>query len=94
MTSVRGEHTATLLSNGKVLVVGGVNNGLNQLSSAELYDPAEETWSPTASMNVARRQHTAILLPDGEVLVAGGISSSFAPASSAEIYDPESNPGR
>ena len=74
----------------RCFLVGGIDNGLNQLSSAELYDPAEETWSPTASMNDARQNHTATLLPDGEVLVAGGEGSSFSSGSSAEIYDPES----
>ena len=41
-------HTATLLPNGKVLVVGGYNyEGGGDLNSAELYDPATGTWSIT-----------------------------------------------
>src|SRR5262245_19083194 len=67
--------TATLLTNGKVLVAGG-SDGTAALSSAELYDSSTGTWTPTASMNTARLGHTATLLPDGKVLVAGGQSTT------------------
>src|SRR5215467_9011369 len=63
----RAGHTATLLPNGKVLVVGGDSSG-----SAELYDPATGAWSITGSLNVPRYLFTATLLPNGKVLVAGG----------------------
>jgi len=88
MAAVREFHTATLLTNGKVLVAGGTNsNGI--LASAELYDPASGTWSATGSLNTARFSHTATLLPNGKVLVAGGGNSDGALAS-AEVYDPAS----
>src|SRR5882672_5155167 len=45
MANGRQYHTATLLSNGKVLVAGGQNAGY--LSSVELYDPASGKWAPT-----------------------------------------------
>jgi N-acetylneuraminic acid mutarotase len=76
----RVEFTATLLENGKVLVVGGGEG--YELNSAELYDPATGTWSLTGSLNVARSYHAATLLENGKVLVEGG------PNSSAELYDP------
>src|SRR6266478_2389514 len=57
-------HTATLLSNGKVLVAGGRNN-LVLLSSTELYDPATGAWSNTGSLVTARLEHTATLLTNG-----------------------------
>jgi len=78
-------HTATLLSNGKVLVAGGYNG--SWLSSAELYDPSTGTWTATGSMNTGRTAHTATLLPNGKVLVAGGWNA-FASVSHAELYDP------
>ena len=77
--------TATLLTNGKVLVAGG-SDGAAALSSAELYDSSTGTWTPTASMSTARVGHTATLLPDGKVLVAGGQSTTVH--STAELYDP------
>src|SRR5438874_11379754 len=70
----RSNHTATLLPNGKVLVVGGFGDVSGYLVSAELYDPARGTWSTTGSLVTARAGHTATLLPNGKVLVAGGVS--------------------
>jgi N-acetylneuraminic acid mutarotase len=89
MNDGRSHFTATLLPDGKVLVAGGSDsNGLNPLSSAELYDPTTGTWTPTGSMSEARTQFTATLLPNGKVLVAGGMSGSGATLSSTELYDP------
>lgn len=94
-------HTATLLQDGRVLIAGGseyMGDGRLGpqrsvlLASAELYDPASGTFSPTGSMATARAHHTATLLASGRVLIAGGGNSGaegggFALAS-AELYDP------
>jgi N-acetylneuraminic acid mutarotase len=79
--------TATLLRDGKVLVVGG---------GAELYDPATDRWSPAAPVLVKRFDHTATLLTDGRVLISGGLTGPQANGGyddvvSADIYDPASN---
>src|SRR5215472_5446456 len=74
-------HTATLLSNGQVLVAGGTD------ASAEVYNPATGTWTLTGSMNVPRSNHQAVLLQNGQVLVAGGLNVSGTLAS-AELYNP------
>jgi N-acetylneuraminic acid mutarotase len=93
-------HSATLLPNGMVLVVGGVqtpsgvngNGVLIALASAELYDPVADSWSTAGNLATARYQHTATLLPNGQVLVAGGYGyPSQDPLASAEIYDPVAN---
>jgi N-acetylneuraminic acid mutarotase len=85
-------HTATLLPNGKVLVVGGSDDSNNGMFSAELYDPATGKWTDTGSMAEARCYHTATLLPNGKVLVTGGIKflGHFLDRAldSAELYDP------
>jgi hypothetical protein len=86
LNAVRGNHTATLLSNGKVLVAGGRDNGGNPLTSAELYDPVLETWTTTGSLHLSRWGHAAALLPNGKVIVVGGVGAE----SSAELYDPVS----
>jgi hypothetical protein len=70
MAVARTRHTATLLGNGKVLVVGG-ENGSGTLNTAEVYEPATNTWSSAGTLNSARRHHTATLLSDGKVLVVG-----------------------
>ncbi len=85
MTTPRLIHTATLLQNGKVLVVGG-HNGVGAIATAELYDPATGIWSLTGPLLTPRYRHTATLLPDGKVLVAGGAGASY----SAELFDPVS----
>jgi hypothetical protein len=91
----RGGHTATVLangpaaSNGKVLIAGGGD------SSAELYDPATNTFTATGNMNAQRQRHTATLLNDGTVLITGGYNFTGAGGStvyltSAELYHPDS----
>src|SRR5262245_60349308 len=71
MNKERNYHTATLLPNGKVLVAGGFNLG----TSAELYDPATDTWTVTGSLRAARAYHQATLLPNGKVLIAGSLQN-------------------
>jgi hypothetical protein len=83
----RSEHTATLLSNGQVLVAGGTDAANHQLSTAPLYDPASGTWTHTASLLAARTEHGAVLLPNGKVLVMAGDGTNSLALASAEIYD-------
>lgn len=89
MGTARHSHTATLLADGRVLVVGGNGSHLvgSQLASAEIYDPSTDTWSPTPDMTVPRVEHTATLLPDGGVFVAGGAEGDNY-WSGSEIFDP------
>ncbi len=85
LTTARHSHTTTLLTNGKVLIAGGVStsDGKANPASAELYDPSTGTFIATGDMTMARSSHQATLLPDGKVLIVGhGFDSS------AEIYDP------
>jgi N-acetylneuraminic acid mutarotase len=86
MAQPRDFFTATVLSSGKVLVVGGSDRS-SPTRSAELYDPVARTWSPTGSLRTARANHTATLLPNGRVLVAGGVNLDGY-LSSAELYNP------
>ena len=83
MSVGRHSHTAVLLEDGRVLVIGGYNG--SPMASVEIYDPVLGTWSITSSMGAARSSHTSTLLPDGRVFVSGG--SGLA---SAEIYNPGS----
>jgi N-acetylneuraminic acid mutarotase len=84
----RYSHTATLLSNGKVLVAGG-NANPAILSTAELYNPSTGLWTQTTSMANGRYSHTSTKLPNGKVLVVGGFNNSVL--GSAELYDPSTD---
>src|ERR1700737_417633 len=86
MATARYFHTAAVLADGTVLVVGGYGGG-GPLASAEIYDPATRTFSPTGNLAAARYLHTAMVLADGTVLVVGGYGVG-AYLASAEIYDP------
>ena len=77
---VRVARSATLLPDGKVLVVGDDE----VRGSAVVYDPASRTWSATKRMVQPQFGSTATLLLDGRVLVAGG------KVPSSELYDPAS----
>jgi len=86
MTATRASHTATLLTNGQVLITGGFGDGEQALSSVELYDPAARSFKAIAPMGVARLSHTATRLLDGRVLIAGGYNGQYL--RSAELFDP------
>ena len=94
MASARANQSATLLSDHRVLVIGGIERILDYptgtspaagLSTAELFDPATNSWSPTPSMRYTRISPSTTLLPNGRVLVVGdyGVNEQ-----TAEIYDP------
>jgi hypothetical protein len=89
LATARSGHSATALPDGRVLIAGGspVGDSSGVVASAELYDPATGTFSPTGSLATARAAHTATLLPDGRVLIAGGYDGSKEFAS-AELYQP------
>jgi hypothetical protein len=92
MSAARSHHTATLMGDGKVLVVGGENVGYLVGSTAEIYDPVANSWAaPRVQPLSPRSQHTATLLPSGLVLIAGGfdiVDGLLTPLASAELYDP------
>jgi hypothetical protein len=96
MALYRLDQTATLLSDGRVLVAGG-QDGLISFDSVEIYDRRQDRWFEAAPMITGRFGHAATLLANGDVLVAGGTygtvvpSASSAPLSSAERYDPTLN---
>ncbi|MBK9260964.1 MAG: hypothetical protein IPM54_14275 [Polyangiaceae bacterium] len=104
MNIARAFHTATRLSDGRILVAGGgvpkklgpegssvigIVTWGNVYSSAEIYDPVTNTWTLAGNMNEPRAEHQAVLLENGRVLVAGGKrDSSGRMLASAEIFDP------
>src|SRR4030095_6785650 len=83
----RTGHTATALSDGRVLITGGHDADGNIVAVSEIFDPETQSSTASASLNTARFDHTATRLADGRVLVAGGTGAN-SPLSSAEIFDP------
>src|SRR5262249_52195646 len=88
MTVARRMHTATLLPDDRVLIVGGYGAG-GALASAELFDPRTGMFTATGSLTAARGGHTAILLATGKVLIIGGYGwFTYPDIAAAELYDP------
>jgi hypothetical protein len=85
LADARYRHSATLLGDGRVLIVGGWGEN-GALASAELYDPVTQTFSPAGNMQTARERHAAVAFDGGnKVLVVGGLSHTY------EIWDSASN---
>ncbi len=87
LNASRYDHTATLLSNGTVMIAGGYDPP-DALASAEIFDPGTGMFSLTGSLNVARGDQTAVLLKTGTVLVTGGGDAYNNSLGSAELYEP------
>ena len=99
MGQPRTGHTATRLTDGRILVCGGRDStcvlGCPQRiwSSAECFDPRSGTFTPVGAMTQARYGHTATLLPDGRVLIAGGTTPDLPDtdvSAAIEVFDPAS----
>ncbi|TLY37503.1 MAG: hypothetical protein E6K60_04490, partial [Nitrospirae bacterium] len=92
LSQARTGHTATVLANGKVLIVGGKDVNGQAMPTAELYDPATGLYSlvPT-NLPVPVSGHTATLLLNGNVLIVGGKAESGTPIPYAQVFDTASN---
>ena len=91
----RAIHMAILLPDGKVLAAGGRTcpsgpptacDSAFVTATAELYDPATGTWTPTGTMGEPRHTTSVVLLPNGTVLLSGGFPGTGL--RTAEIYNP------
>ena len=95
--------TATLLSDGRWLLVGGEQSGvvsgavsMTDTRSAAVQTPAQtpvQTQTP-ARLVYPRSGHTTTVLPDGTVAVLGGTGADGKPVSAAEILDPQTGETR
>jgi hypothetical protein len=96
LTTARAAHTATLLPDGKVLIVGGIDANNNSLASAELYDPATATFSSAGSLQTARSAHYASVISGPgkptQVLAYGGVTTNpSSPDDGWELWDEAKN---
>ena len=88
MSTARAAHTATLLNDGRLLIVGGFGDDGRSTAAVEIFDPRSGEIMTTDSLNAARAGHTATLLANGKVLIAGGYDGDYL--NSTEIFDPVS----
>ncbi len=84
--------TATVLSDGRVLIAGGTDyvSGFYSIAVASIFDPQTGSLTPTGSMTPRRQGHSAVLLGSGQVLVVGGTPphDDRHSVNVAELYDP------
>jgi len=82
----RDSHTANVISDGRVVLVGGYpGEGAGVLSSIEVFDA--DTISSQLDLVQARGGHASAVVADGEVLVVGGWISSRTYTATAELID-------
>ncbi len=76
MSDARFNHTALKLPDRTVMVIGGAGgqNGDVSLSTAEVFNPGDGSWTNVGALTGSRSGHIAAVFPDGRVLVAGGES--------------------
>jgi len=87
MTYARGNHTATLMPDGSVIVLGGNSSSGGYLNTVEQYSPNAVTWTTLNPMPVALSNQTATLLTNGDILVIGGKTAS-GPSNAAYLFNP------
>jgi hypothetical protein len=87
--ATEGGHSATLLTSGRVLVVGGVDD-FGGLATTQIYTPATGKWTRGNDLPVERANHTAVRLADGSVFIAGGTRwlPTFGTVATAFRYGP------
>jgi hypothetical protein len=91
----RTDMTATVLKDGKVLFLGGLNLADDPTATAWLFDPSTSGFSNVGPMSLTRSMYQSVLLDDGRVLILGGYTDNTDEItmintlrSTTEIFDP------
>ncbi|HEX2571609.1 MAG TPA: kelch repeat-containing protein [Polyangia bacterium] len=88
MLAGRQAHTATVLSDGRVVLAGGSDffQSLSALASVEIFNPSTGTFTAGPALAIARERHSATLLNDGRVFIVGGHNSANALMAEVSTY--------
>jgi N-acetylneuraminic acid mutarotase len=92
MVDARAHATATVLDDGRIVVIGGLTDGgdmLEPLRTIEVYDPEDDRWEDLAPLTIPRAGHAAVLRDDGRVMIIGGFTVGNVATASVEILDPD-----
>ncbi len=88
MSKGRFHHTTTLLSDDRVLIIGGYDEEYTYWSHCEISNPSVNKWTPVMNMFFPRYSHTSTLLSSGYVLITDGDNhNDFA---TCKLYNPQS----
>ncbi len=93
MAQPRYGHSATLMTDGRVLILGG-SDYQQDFTASEVFDPATLSFSPSpANLFFRREGQAAVLLKDGRLLVVGGIpyGDSSNVGDCTELLDQKTN---
>src|SRR5262249_24831477 len=90
LSPTRAWHSATMLPDGTVLILGGIGSNRQPLAEPQILHPEDGTVPPPSIPEMTpRTHHTATLLTDGRVLVAGGDDASGNASAAAEVWTQE-----
>jgi YD repeat-containing protein len=84
----RSRHTTTLLTDGSLLIIGGVGSSGQPLSSAELWDSFDDVVTTLPNLTTPRSGHSASLLDDGTVLIKGGRDHPGNSLANGDLFNP------
>lgn len=80
--------------NGQEYSVGGINQTGALLDAGYAYNPAQNTWSPIATMPIARQKPSVVADLNNKLYVTGGWTARGVPIAETDVYDPASNTWR
>jgi len=90
LDAARAWHTATVASDGSVVIIGGIGSDGTPVRTVERFDPQTGAFSALGVLT-PRSHHSATLLTDGTVLIVGGISEDGTTLGGAQLWNPRTN---